>query len=241
MNGITDIHSHILFRVDDGSDSKELSLEILKEEHRQGVTNVILTPHYDIGGCMPSVSRINSHYEELVEAAKEVLPKMNLYLGNEILACNDMPGLLEEKRVLCLAGSRYVLVEFYPSTTYGQIEKSLSDLINSGYCPIVAHCERYKCLRKMFAVIDKDKIRHLCEMGARMQVNAITVFKEDKKFVKKLIENDFLHFIASDAHSLGRRGVYWQECIKYLEKYYSDNYIKWLLIDNPSKILEECV
>lgn len=238
MNGITDIHSHILFRVDDGSSSKEMSLEILKKEYEQGVTNVVLTPHYDISGCMPSISRIKQHFEELTTAAKETLPQMKLYLGNEILACNDMVEMLDDGKLFSIAGSPYVLVEFYPASTYEDIEKSLRDLLNGGYIPIVAHCERYNCLRKKFKVIDRDKIKHLCEMGAYMQVNVTTVFRDDKKFVKKMIENDLLHFVASDAHSLGRRGVYWQECIKHLEKNYSDNYIKWLLVDNPTKVLE---
>lgn len=238
MNGITDIHSHILFRVDDGSDSEETSLEILKREYEQGVSNVILTPHYDISGCMPSVRRIKSHFEQLVESTKKVLPEMKLYLGNEIMACNDMVEMLEEGRLFSLAGSRYVLIEFYPSSTYENIEKSLRDVLNGGYIPIVAHCERYNCLRKRFSVIDRERIRHLCEMGARMQVNVATVFRDDKKFVKKMIENDLLHFIASDAHSIGRRGVFWDECIKFLQRSYSDNYIKWLLVDNPTKILE---
>lgn len=238
MNGITDIHSHILFRVDDGSDSKETSLEILKREYEQGVINVILTPHYDISGCTPSIKRIKSHYEELVKAAKDVLPQMNLYLGNEILACNDMVDMLDDERLFTMAGSRYVLVEFYPTSTYENIEKTLRNLLNGGYIPIVAHCERYSCIRKRFAGIDKEKINHLCEMGAYMQVNATTVFRDDKKFVKKLIENDLLHFIASDCHSLGRRGVYWQQCISYLEKKYDQRYLKKLLVDNPIKVLE---
>lgn len=53
MKGITDIHSHILFEVDDGSDSIETSLKLLRKEYEQGVRNIILTPHFHIGECMP--------------------------------------------------------------------------------------------------------------------------------------------------------------------------------------------
>ena len=59
-------------------------------------------------------------------------------------------------------------------------------------------------------------------MGAYLQVNAVSVFERETKFVEKLIENDYLHFIATDVHSLGRRNVYWDECIKYLRKKYNE-------------------
>ena len=43
---MTDIHSHILFDVDDGSSSIEESIELLKKLKSVGFDNVILTPHY---------------------------------------------------------------------------------------------------------------------------------------------------------------------------------------------------
>mgnify|MGYP000048576727 FL=1 len=62
MVDITDIHSHILFQVDDGSPSIETSLEILKKEYQQGVRNVICTPHYHAGECMPKPDVIKKNF-----------------------------------------------------------------------------------------------------------------------------------------------------------------------------------
>lgn len=237
MRKITDIHSHILYRVDDGADSIEKSLEILKQEYEQGVLNVILTPHFHIGECMPARDIIKAHYETLKVEAGKVLPDMKLYLGNEIMACNDMVEMLEEGELFTLAESGYVLVEFYPGVQYSVMEKYLRNLLNGGYTPIVAHCERYKCLRSSVKVINKSNILHLVEMGAYMQVNAFSVFGREHKFVAKLIDNDLLHFVASDAHSTDGRGVFWKKCAQYLEKKYNRKYIEWLLVENPSKVL----
>ena len=55
----------------------------------------------------------------------------------------------------------------------------------------------------------------------------------------KLIEKDFLHFIATDAHGIDYRTVHWNECLDYLQKKYNDDYLKWLLVDNPKKIISE--
>ena len=41
-----DIHSHILYNIDDGSKSLEESIELLKELEKSGVEEIILTPHY---------------------------------------------------------------------------------------------------------------------------------------------------------------------------------------------------
>lgn len=65
MIGITDIHSHILFQVDDGSDSIETSLKILEKEYEQGVRNVILTPHFHMGECMPDNELVKRHFNQL--------------------------------------------------------------------------------------------------------------------------------------------------------------------------------
>lgn len=238
MTGITDIHSHILFNVDDGSPSLKTSIDILKKEYCQGVRNVICTPHYHAGECMPERQLIEDNFQVLKKETKEIIPEMNLFLGNEIMACNDMAQMLSKGELFTLAQTNYVLVEFYPTVVFSQMEKYISSLLNGGYTPVIAHCERYKCLRNALKGVNNKNISHLIEMGAYMQVNVTSVFGNEHKFVSKLIDNDYLHLIASDAHSLGRRGVYWEECVNYLEKKYNEDYLNWILVENPLKVLK---
>jgi protein-tyrosine phosphatase len=237
MIDITDIHSHILFQVDDGSPSLETSLDILEQEYRQGVRNVICTPHHHAGECMPEPDLIKKHFSILEKETMVKFPNLKLHLGNEIMVCNDIVDMLLKGELFTLAGTNYVLVEFYPNGLFSQMEKYISLLLNAGYIPIVAHCERYKCFRNAFGGLNNKNISHLIEMGAYMQVNVVSVFGSEHKFVSKLIDNDYLHFIASDAHSLGRRGVYWKECINYLKKKYNEDYLNWLLVENPARLL----
>jgi protein-tyrosine phosphatase len=237
MRGITDIHSHIMFQVDDGADSVETSIELLEQEYKQGVTRVILTPHYIASHNPVKASFIKERFEQLKDVINEKIPEMKLYLGNEILWCSDAVELLDNGSIFTLADSRYVLVEFYPSVQYSAMERAINLFLNGGYIPIIAHCERYSCLRTTFKVINYNNISHLVEMGAYMQVNVTSVFGRDSKFVSKLIDNDFLHFVASDAHNKITRGIHWNQCIEYLKKKYNEQYIDWLLVENPDKIL----
>ena len=43
-----DIHNHLIFGIDDGSESIETSIKILNEMSNRGVTEIVLTPHYII-------------------------------------------------------------------------------------------------------------------------------------------------------------------------------------------------
>ncbi|MFQ9516156.1 MAG: CpsB/CapC family capsule biosynthesis tyrosine phosphatase [Eubacterium sp.] len=237
MKGITDIHSHIMFQVDDGARTIQESIEMLKAEYEQGVRAVVLTPHYHAGKYMPKTEVIEKRFEQLQTEIRDIIPEMKLYLGNEIMSFGDMVDMLQQGYIRSLAESSYVLVEFYPFIDYSIMEKSLNLLLLGGYIPIVAHCERYKCLRAVFKGIHWKNINHLVEMGAYMQVNVTSVFGKDSKFVSRLIDNDFLHFVASDAHNLGRRGIYWDECVKYLKKKYNTKYIEWLLVENPNRVI----
>lgn len=239
MQGFTDIHNHILYRVDDGSESIEKSMEMIREEYRQGARSLILTPHYDEESFNLSVDRWNRHFEQLKAKAKEIYPDLQLYLGNEVLLCSDMVEKLDAGRILTMAGSKYVLIEFYPMEDYGTIERALSQLLNGGYIPIIAHCERYRAFRKRIGVINKANLNHVVDMGCYLQVNATSVYREDKKFVKKLIENEMLHLIGTDAHSLNKRGIHWEKCIEYLTSKYDERYAEWLLVRNPEMIISD--
>ena len=237
MQGFTDIHNHILFEVDDGSESIEKSIEMIKEEYRQGARKLILTPHYDEESFNLSLERWNSHFEELKTAIADILPDIKLYLGNEVLLCGDMIEKLNAGKILTMASSRYVLIEFYPTENYSVIERALSQLVNGGYIPIIAHCERYKAFRKRIGTINKANLNHVVEMGCYLQVNATSVYREDKKFVAKLIENEMLHLVGTDAHSIKRRGIHWEKCISQLISKYGERYVEWLLVRNPDMII----
>lgn len=237
MIGFTDIHNHILFKVDDGADSIEKSIEMIEEEYKQGARSLILTPHYDEESFNLSVDRWNSHFEQLKAETAKIHPDMKLYLGNEVLLCTDMVEKLNAGKILTMAGTRYVLIEFYPMEDYTTIERALSQLVNGGYIPIIAHCERYKAFRKKIGVINKTNLDHVVDMGCYLQVNATSVYREEKKFVAKLVENEMLHLIGTDAHSMGRRGIHWEKCIDYLTSEYDERFVEWLIVRNPEMII----
>ena len=90
---------------------------------------------------------------------------MKLYQGQEILYFDGVTEKLASGEILTLGETRYVLVEFMPGVPYNEIFLAVRSLIMSGYFPVLAHIERYQCLRKSEAI---DELIHA---GAYMPVS----------------------------------------------------------------------
>ena len=80
----TDIHSHILPGVDDGSQDMEETLALLKLCYEEGTRRIFATPHYVPGHKSASLGHLRKLRAEVAEKIKETYPAMELYGGNEI-------------------------------------------------------------------------------------------------------------------------------------------------------------
>ena len=111
-------------------------------------------------------------------------------------------------------------------------------MLTGGYYPILAHVERYKnvCTKK-------TGVAELIEMGCFMQVNAGSVTGRHglgaARLTRKLLGQELVHFIATDAHDPGRRRPCLSACAKYLEKKFGADDSRRLLYDNPGCVLRD--
>ena len=93
-----DIHTHLLYGIDDGSRSIEESISILKDMQDMGITEIVLTPHY----VENSKYNCNNYdkvklYQELMERAAKENIKIRIYLGNEVFITPNILTLLEKR------------------------------------------------------------------------------------------------------------------------------------------------
>lgn len=235
MRDLYDIHCHILPGVDDGAKNMDIALELIEKEIEAGVGTIILTPHFRKEMFEPDMEDIWNAYDDLVYETR--YKNIRLYLGCEFHANMEMVETLDRDLRPTLADSRYVLTEFAHNSTRAFIKERADALLSSGYRPILAHIERYRAIRKDF-----DLIADLIEMGCEMQVNADAVIGKDglgaQRFCKKLMQEDMIHYIGSDAHNLRGRAPHLGECCEYLKKHMGRLYASRIMRDNPSKILE---
>lgn len=231
-----DMHSHILFGVDDGAKTLEDSLELINEEIEKGVEKIILTPHFKKKQLHAGVDVINENFKVLCEAVKSNKLNVQLFLGCEVYLDSNYYNTIWEEPIITLADSDYVLIEFSMSDTPKNIPEICYELGIKGYIPIIAHIERYDILYN-----NKQLIKEILNEGAHFQVNASTVInkenKESYRFVKYLLKNELVSFVASDVHNRDSRRFYLDEAYKVVSKTCNYDYAVQIFKDNPENII----
>jgi protein-tyrosine phosphatase len=195
-----DIHTHLLPYVDDGVRDFNEAISIIKDLYNQGVKHIFVTPHYYKLRSYLSTSNENLKlFNELKEKTSRENIDVFLYLGNEIKYTIDVLKAIEEGVVRPLKGHMF-LIEFSSQISVYELTEAVHNMKSKGYIPILAHIERYENLN------DIDDVKLLKKLGALIQINASSVLGSrgffTKRWIKKLIKEDYVDFIASDSHTL---------------------------------------
>ena len=231
-----DIHSHFLHCVDDGSSSIEDSLLILKQELSYGISDVILTPHFRQGMFESSIETIKKRFEELKARISSENINLNLYLGQEVYiqSINHFRSLFGKPnaQIINMNDTNYALLEF-SYTEYIDILEIVHLAKVYKLIPIIAHVERYKYL-------GIEDIYSIKVNGGLIQINASSIVGDDgikaKKFVKKLITNNLVDFVASDMH-YGRTN-FLKEAYDYSLKHFDNEIVDNIFNKNAKALLK---
>ena len=247
-----DMHCHMLPGVDDGARSVNMALRMLRQEMEEGVTGIFLTPHcqperwpYDPEALRRQADLLRQEARKMLQQGSpemsEEMPKVGdpvveIYLGTEVRWCPSVPDWLAEGRCLTMADTDYVLVEFSVQDTLTRIEKALYTLLSLGYRPIIAHVERYECLRG-----EVRRLERWVDDGVRIQCNASALSRADgmriSRFVHRLMKRGLIHLVGTDAHTDQWRKPELQACLAGLEKKYGADMVQELMEDNPRALL----
>jgi|JYMV01.1.fsa_nt_gi protein-tyrosine phosphatase len=177
-----DIHTHILPGVDDGAQSLEDTLVMLRIAYDSGTRRMVATPHMfldlfnnndflEIRDRFEALIRDLNSYQEKQPHIKE----MDLYLGAENYASPEFLEALGQGCVLTLNGSRYLLVEVSPALPMSQIGVIMENVLAADYTPVIAHVERYAAVQQ-----DPSQMERLRNLGCVLQVNARSLAGEHR-------------------------------------------------------------
>lgn len=234
--GYYDIHSHILPGVDDGSPDMETTIQMLRQAMEQNIGTMIATPHYIAGRGNTPVAELMQIRDRVQDEAMKMNKDFRLLLGNELFYSESILDALKRGDALTLAGSRYVLVEFGFHEEYKSIYKGMRTLVNAGYIPILAHIERYQCLRRK-----TDLLEELVELGCYLQMNSNSLLGNlftDAAYNRQLVYQRLIHFIGSDCHDNKVRVPKMKAVAEIFHKKKNFSPTDLLLRENPSKIIE---
>lgn len=211
---MTDIHTHVLPRIDDGAPDRETAARMLEELRSQGVTTVVLTPHYY--GRFHSPRAFLNKRKEAYEKIRDTVPQgTNVRLGAEVHFSDAFAGN-EQSAQLAIEGTRYVLIELpFPSEWNNLLFRKIRYFMDETDCvPIIAHFCRYLQVRKNPALLSD-----LAAMGCLLQVNASAFLDpKDRRLIFAAMKHNLVHCIGSDCHNLTDRAPDYKAAIDAAEK-----------------------
>lgn len=199
-----DIHSHLLPGIDDGAQTMEESVAMIKRLTKHGVNKIITTPHimYEFYRNTPEI--INQKLAETREALQEAGVEVQLEAAAEYYLDDQFMSMLDNKEPLLTFGSNMVLME----TNYVQDHPKLMDIFFQlkvlGYTPVFAHPERY-----MYLQLNKNNYQKYQEIffaGVLFQVNLMSFTgyygAQIKQVADYLLKEKMIHIVGSDIHKM---------------------------------------
>ena len=196
----TDLHSHLLPGIDDGSQDISTSLELLNGFAALGYKKIITTPHV-LWEMYPNTTAIIQSKKELVRTAiQEAGINIEFGAAAEYYIDEHFQQQLKEKQPLLTIKNNLVLVEFSMITAPMDLLDVLFQMQVDGYQPIIAHPERYIYLHNR-----KEFFNQLKDSGCLFQLNLLSLTPHYGTSVQALAEyllkHDLYDYAGTDLHS----------------------------------------
>ena len=194
----TDLHSHLIPGIDDGVESFDESIEILKQLQDLGFKRVITTPHIMHHRFANTQQNILEVYARLKGEMKKYGLSIEIEVAAEYYYDEYFLELIHNKELMTF-GENYILFELSYTLKPFMLEQAVAKLLSAGYRPILAHPERYKYYKT------PQEYERVKDMGLLFQINAISLGgfygKNVKRSAEMLVEEKMVDFIGSDIHS----------------------------------------
>ena len=196
----TDMHSHLIPGIDDGSQSIENSVQMIQELMLLGFKKLITTPHI-MSDCYKNTPEIiNNGLQKLKSELTERKINVEIKAAAEYYLDEHFYHALENEPLMTF-GDNFVLFETSYINKPENLKEAIFKLLSQKYKPVLAHPERYNYLYNDF-----DEYKTLKETGVLFQININSIFGAYSPMTKKvsqdLIDNNMVDFIGTDAHNL---------------------------------------
>jgi protein-tyrosine phosphatase len=230
-----DLHTHVIFGLDDGAATLDMSVEMCRQSVADGVEVLVATPHR-VNGVHPDVP-VAELQRRLYEIRTVVGDSVRLELGCELHVTHTLVEDIRSGHAPTIAGGPWVLIEFPPLQVPHGIENAIYELASSGYKLLVAHPERNRDVQRRMG-----RFINLMELGLYCQLDAASVLgrfgKEAMEAARFLLDCNRAHAIASDCHSPTRRRPRLSEAFRAARNQVGEEYARALVVDNPRAIVE---
>jgi len=229
--GFVDIHSHVLYGLDDGAKTVEDSVAMLEYAAAAGTSDIVATPHANAQFAFDP---------ELVDARiAELGPQVSvrIHRGCDFhLQVDNIQDAIAHPDKYTVNRKSYLLVEFPDLGIFPNSDQILLQLLDAGLVPIITHPERNDAIQRRL-----DEVARWVESGCYVQVTAGSftgVFgRRARVCADELVRRGLTHFVASDAHDCNHRPPSLAEAYQYLAGKWDEAAIRPMFVDNPAAVL----
>jgi protein-tyrosine phosphatase len=230
---LIDIHSHVLYGLDDGARTLEDSLAMLRMAREHGTTEIVATPH----------ANLDYRYEpeliaqRMAEVSARLDGSIQIHRGCDFhLSYDNIHDAIENPRKYTIQNGPYLLVEFSDLLIFKNTAQIFRRLQEAGMIPIITHPERNALLRQRL-----DQIAEWVKEGALNQVTAQSLTggfgRRAEDFSRLLLQRGLVHFLASDGHDCEHRPPCMDQAYAWLVEHYGESTAEALCRSNPRAVI----
>ena len=232
-----DIHHHLLWGLDDGADTLETTLAMARLSAQQGITHIVATSH------------ASHHWSFQPEAVATKAAELRTALAAENIALTIGTGCdfhvsydnLADARLTprkyTINGGDYLLIELPDYGLPLNLTETLYELQLLGVIPILTHPERNLTLQN-----DPNRMIDWLRGGMLVQVTSASIAGKFGKLAEKvshrLLADNWVHFIATDAHNVSSRPPLVHESREIVERKYGKETAERLFVTNPLAVFK---
>jgi protein-tyrosine phosphatase len=193
------------------------------------VTRIVCTPHAN--ERYPYESQfVEERYAELRELLQG---QMEMSLGCELrVTAENVFEAVANPLHYSIDDKGYLLIEFSDTSIPPQVTDALFMLQSAGYTLIVAHPERYPII-----LGQPEMLAEWMRMGCLTQVTAASLYgrfgKMAEAFSNELLERNWIHFLATDAHNMKGRPPHLKKGYDYVVNRAGEETARRLCVTNP--------
>ena len=228
-----DIHCHPLPETDDGAKSVEIAIEMCQMAAADGTTHLVATPHCNYN------YRFNAEANRatIAELQQAVGEKPTLMLGCDFhLSFDNLQLLSKSPRDYTVNGSHYLLVEFPEHFVPPQMDQVFYEIECLGLTPILTHPERNPVILRR-----PELLYHWATRGCLVQITAQSYIggfgSQAQRAAEKWLDQNLVHFFASDAHDVKYRPPLLSTCYHRLAELNGEEMAELLLTRNQEAVI----
>jgi len=218
-----DMHSHVLPGIDDGAQTVEESIVLVRAMKHLGIKKIIATPHIMVDYYRNTPETIGNALQILKNELQIQQIDIEIEAAAEHLLDEAFETLLDEGKVMPLPDN-YLLFEMSFIDVHPNLVPIIQKIKEMGYKPILAHPERYPYL-------NIENCESIKSWGCDLQMNTISLTgyygAKTKEMAELMVDQNLVDFISSDMHHVRHATA--------LEKSLKTPYLEKLLFDYPLK------